>query len=231
MERAFLYGDLLFETILVQNDTIPHLALHYKRLSESAALLKMELCGLNEEKFYQEILHHAALFRMQEPSVQLLRARFVLYRDSEGFYLPNSNRSKYQISIFRFEPKPILQPLQLGVYKEQSKAPGPFSNLKTGNALVYVMASIWAKENNLDDALILNTNHEIIEASSSNIFWLKNGIWHTPPLSSGCVDGIGRTIFLQENPCIETTCTLQDLQSAEKCVLTNALQKPRPFSV
>jgi branched-subunit amino acid aminotransferase/4-amino-4-deoxychorismate lyase len=93
------------------------------------------------------------------------------------------------------------------------------------------MASIWAKENNLDDALILNTNNEIIEASSSNIFWLKNGIWYTPPLSSGCVNGIGRALFMQENPCLETTGTLSDLQSAEKCVLTNALQKPRPFSV
>ncbi|MCE2741525.1 MAG: aminotransferase class IV [Sphingobacteriales bacterium] len=231
MERAFLYGDLLFETLLVQADTIPHLALHYKRLSESANLLKMELCGLNEEKFYQEIRHQAALFRSQHPNTQTLRARFVLYRESEGFYLPNSKRSKYQISLFRFEPKPIIQPLHLGIYREQAKAPGPLSNLKTGNALVYVMASIWAKENNLDDALILNTNHEIIEASSSNIFWLKNGMWHTPPLSSGCVNGIGRSLFMQENICVETTCTLQDLQSAEQCVLTNALQKPRPFSV
>jgi len=231
MERAFLYGDLLFETLLVQADTIPHLALHYKRLSESAALLKIELCGLNEEKFCQEILQHAALFRIQHPNTQTLRARFVLYRDSEGFYLPNSNQGKYHISLFRFEPNPILQPIKVGVYKEQSKAPGPLANLKSGNALIYVMASIWAKENKFDDALILNTNHEIIEASSSNIFWLKNGLWHTPPLSSGCVNGIGRTLFMQKKPCQETPCTLQDLQSAEKCLLTNALHEPREFRV
>jgi branched-subunit amino acid aminotransferase/4-amino-4-deoxychorismate lyase len=231
MERAFLYGDLLFETILVQAKAIPHLALHYKRLSQSADLLKLELCGLNEEKFSQEILQEVARFRLLHPNYQTLRVRFVLYRDSDGFYLPNSNTSKYQISLFLFEPKPNLHPLKLGVFNEQSKAPGPLANLKTGNALVYVMACIWAKENNLDDALILNTNHEIIEASSSNIFWLKNGIWHTPPLSSGCVNGIGRTLFMQENTCLEVPCTLQDLQNAEKCLLTNALQEPREFSV
>ena len=231
MERAFLYGDLLFETILVQAKAIPHLALHYKRLSQSAALLKMELCGLNEEKFCQEILAEAERFRLQHPEAKNLRARFVLYRDSDGFYLPTSHQTKFQITLFRFEPKPILQPLKLGVFWEQAKAPGPLANLKTGNALVYVMASIWAKENDFDDALIINTNHEIIEASSSNIFWLKNGIWHTPPLSSGCVNGIGRTLFMQENTCLEVPCTLQDLQNAEKCLLTNALQEPREFSV
>lgn len=231
MERAFLYGDLLFETILVQANTILHSALHFKRLSQSAALLKMDLCGLNEEKFCQEISLEVERFRLQHPDANNLRARFVLYRDSEGFYLPTSHQSKFQISLFRFEPKPILQPLKLGVFWEQAKAPGPLANLKTGNALVYVMASIWAQENGFEDALIVNTQQEIIEASSSNIFWFSQKQWHTPPLSSGCVAGIGRSLFMAENPCIEAPCTLQDLQNAEKCVLTNALQEPREFRV
>jgi len=44
MERAFIYGDLLFETMLVEHGRIPHLARHYKRLVVSAALLKIDLC-------------------------------------------------------------------------------------------------------------------------------------------------------------------------------------------
>jgi branched-chain amino acid aminotransferase len=199
MERAFLYGDLIFETLLVQHGTIPHVARHYRRLAHSAHLLKLDLGNLNEEKFTHEIHTAVTEFSIQNPNISTLRARFVLYRDSHGFYLPNSNSSKYHISIFRFEPKTPMEPLKIGLYKEQRKAPGPLSNLKTGNALVYVMAAIWAKENHLDDALILNTNGEIIEATASNIFWQKNGGWFSPPLAAGCVAGIGREIFMEQN--------------------------------
>jgi branched-chain amino acid aminotransferase len=231
MERAFLYGDLLFETMLFSEGKIAHIHRHYKRLAHSATLLKMELCGLNEEKFNTEIERAGQEFQSKNPDSSTLRIRFALFRQSEGFYLPSTNATHFNISIFRFEPKAPIQPLKLGLYTEQCKAPGPLANLKTGNALVYVMAALWAKENNLDDALILNTNGEIIEATASNIFWLKNGAWFSPPLASGCVAGIGRDLFMAQNKVTERACFIGDLQGADACILTNALYLVRHFIV
>lgn len=231
MERAFLYGDLLFETMLFSNGQAPHIARHYKRLAHSAQILKMDLCGLNEEKFNTEIYAAVQEFQSKNPNSSTLRIRFTLFRQSEGFYLPNSNSTNFQISIFRFEPKTPMQPIKMGIYKEAQKAPGILANLKTGNALLYVMAAIWAKENTYDDALILNTNGEIIEATSSNIFWQKNSAWFSPPLAAGCVAGIGRQLFMAQHPVTEKPCTPQDLALADTCLLTNALTPQTPFKI
>jgi branched-subunit amino acid aminotransferase/4-amino-4-deoxychorismate lyase len=231
MERAFLYGDLLFETILATPAGIPYISHHFRRLEKSAAILKMDLCGLNEEKFHQELTQVLNQFKVKNSNCSHFRIRFVLNRKSGGFYLPDSNQSSYFIEIFRFEPKPNEKVLRLGIYTEQQKAPGVLANLKTGNALVYVMASLWAKENKLDDALIVNTENQIIEASSSNIFWKQNGQWFTPPLSSGCVAGIGRELFLNQNKVTEKACYANDLFNAEDGILTNALTAPRRFKL
>lgn len=231
MERAFLYGDLLFETILFSNGHAPHIAHHYSRLAHSANILKMDLCGLNEEKFNTEIYAAVQEFQSKNPNSNTLRIRFVLFRQTEGFYLPHSNSTNFQISIFQFEPKTPMQPIKMGIYEEQRKAPGILANLKTGNALIYVMAAIWTKENGYDDALILNTNSEIIEATSSNIFWQKNGAWFSPPLAAGCVAGIGRQLFMAQHPVTEKTCTAQDLAQADTCLLTNALTPQTPFKL
>jgi branched-chain amino acid aminotransferase len=89
------------------------------------------------------------------------------------------------------------------------------------------MAKIWAKENQYDEALILNQNNHIIETASANIFWIKNNITYTVPLSEGCIAGVSRQVYinkliLENNPAVEEICTLQKLQNADKIFMTNA---------
>lgn len=231
MERAFIYGDLLFETMLVEHGRIPHLARHYKRLAVSAALLKIDLCGLNEEKFTSFCAQKIEEFEKQNPEAIFLRLRAVLYRDALGNYLPQAHEGKLEIQLK--EIKPLVQPeiLRFGIYTAQQKAPGALANIKSGNALIYVMASIWAEENKLDSALILNTQNHIIESCSCNIFWREANNWYTPPLSDGCVAGIGRQLFMEANEVIEKNCSPKMLLDAEECIVTNALQAPRNFSL
>lgn len=231
MERAFLYGDLLFETMRVEYGRIPHIARHFRRLEQSAQTLKIDLCGLNEEKFNTYCEQKIADFEAQNPNSTFLRLRAVLYRDSQGTYLPLENKGKLQLQLS--EITHLVQPeiLRLGIYTQQQKAPGILANLKTGNALVYVMASIWAQENNLDGALILNTQNHIIESTHSNIFWRKANTWFTPPLADGCVAGIGRQLFMESHTVVEKSCLTQDLQNADECILSNALHAPRNFRV
>ena len=51
------------------------------------------------------------------------------------------------------------------------KLNGPLANFKNTSALLYVQASSWAREKELDDALNTNTSHSIIESTRSNLFF------------------------------------------------------------
>lgn len=236
IERAFVYGDLLFESMLVLNNSIQNKDKHYKRLCKSATILKMELSNDFTLAFFtNEIEKKIASSTLADK--QNCRVRFILYRNSNGFYLPDSNKVNYIIELFELNKnwKEIAaKPKRTGVYKEQHKAKGPLANLKTGNALIYVIAKLWAKENDLDEALIINDTGNIIEAASSNIFWKKNNRIFTIPLSEGCIAGVARETFMEEqsnknSPVIEQICTLQTLQEADEIFMSNAANGISPI--
>jgi branched-chain amino acid aminotransferase len=116
----------------------------------------------------------------------------------------------------------------IDVYEEQYKASSTLSNIKSGNSLIYVLASQYAVANRLDDALILNQHGRIAEATSSNLFWIKNGIISTPPLGEGPVAGIMREVVMelaQKQGLLvqEKELTIDELLIADECFLTNAL--------
>lgn len=227
-DRAFLYGDLLFETMLAKGKDIPLLSRHYHRLAQGASILQMEMNHFDEQTFQSEL--EKALSE-NLPDAPYRRVRCVLSRQGSGFYLPQSNETSFAFDVQLYTPPDSAKLVRAGLYTEQQKAPGPLSNLKSGNALLYVMASLHAKENGWDDALICNAKGEIIEATSSNIFWKKDGNWYTPPLSSGCVAGVGRALFMESNQVTETTCDALSLHVADECLLTNALTGPRKFQL
>jgi len=218
MERAFVYGDLLFESMLFEEGQIPYLAYHLARLKTAATVLKIE--------FPDDLNEQAISFEVQQKvqnANETYRIRLVLYRDATGFYLPNQHKSKWVVEAFPFTAKSVQIPIKMGVYTDIKKPFNALSSFKTGNALLYVLAAIWAKENGFDDAFILNESGRICEATSSNVFWFDGSTWFTPPLTEACVAGIGRRVFMENECVIEKPCHIQDLLAAQKIVLSNAL--------
>jgi len=229
INRAFVYGDLLFESMLVLNNQIQHVDKHFERLVKSAAVLKMNVSNYFDIDFFKSTILNE-INNSNLSNKNSCRVRFVLHRNATGFYLPNSNETAFIIEPFELAEnwKEIAaKPKKTGIYTFQTKAIGPISNLKTGNALVYVLAKIWAHENGLDDALVLNQNGNIIEAASSNIFWKSNNQIFTVPLSEGCIDGIARQVYLEQmnfenKPVIEKNCTEFELRQADEIFMCNA---------
>ncbi len=221
MERAFVYGDLLFESILFEDGLLKNLDLHYQRLLNSAKTLKMKLPENFNFSFFESILKD----EIQKQGLnQKSRIRFTLYRNSPGFYLPDNNSVNWEIELFLIESNQPKKEKIVGIYTEMYKSFHPLSNIKSGNALVYVMASIYANENKWDDAFILNEAGRVCEASSSNFFWVKDGIWFTPPISEGCVEGVKRAELLEKQEIVELECEIEDLENADEIYLSNAIQ-------
>jgi branched-chain amino acid aminotransferase len=228
MERAFMYGDLIFETIKVVNAKPLLVSYHYNRLVNSAFLLNFKLpVDFNFETFSNQLQQAIINAGGENNYKNQYRLRYTIYRKSTGFYLPHNHTTDYHIDVFLLDPSVKIDLLKVGIYKVQKKSSGPLSNLKSGNALIYVMASIWAKENGFEDALILNEHNRIIEATSSNLFWIKDNVTYTPPLSEGCVAGVYRSFILDNEQVTEKVCTLTDLEQADEIFITNTINHKR----
>jgi branched-chain amino acid aminotransferase len=230
MQRAFYYGDLLFESISIKNGEIMLAERHFNRLLRSADIMKYELS--KDFKLIEFVTQIQTAIQLSNISnKENCRVRYTLFRYGEGFYLPMSHQTQYLIDVFESISNYQESRLNVGIYKENYKSRGPLSNIKSGNALVYVLASIWAKQQSLEDALLINDLGNIIESTRANIFWTKDNICYTPPLSEGCIAGVMREEIMSKEFVIEKSCKIEDLLSAESIFLTNALSNKKYISL
>ena len=99
--------------------------------------------------------------------------------------------------------------------------------MKSGNALLYVLASEFTKEQKLDDCLLLNDAGRIAEGSNANVFVVKDNVIYTPLLSEACLDGVMRMVMLSVAKRAgielnETTIEEDFLKTADELWLTSA---------
>lgn len=220
--RAFKYGDSLFETIRVFNGRIPFLSYHLDRLKKG-----MDILGMNDSN---DFLHHIL------PEINQLiqakgnwRIRLTVFRNDGGLYTPKSNKIQFLIKSQALDSASFQlneNGLILGISKEKLLSANLISAIKTGNSLPYILAAIERNKNNWDDILIRNNKGEIAEALSSNLFLISGNKIITPPLESGCVAGTIRAHLLEKKtvPIKEQKITLKKLQEAEAAFVTNAIQ-------
>lgn len=195
--RGFRYGDGLFETIRVMDGRVFFLSRHIQRLIEGMKFLKMNIPqSFNEVYFDQEIFKVFKKNNLKESA----RIRVSVFRDSGGFYSPESNEVSFVIEATPLESNYYeinRKGLNIDVFEEQKKSLNKISTVKTSSALPLVLAGIFRKEKNLDECIILNEMGSISEAISSNIFIVYNGVFYTPSLNQGCIPGIMRQFLIE----------------------------------
>ena len=227
INRAFKFGDGLFETVRLVNGQAQNFSDHIERLTEGMKFLKLQF----DENFDKII---------QLESEQLIRKnkqfkggvlRIYVYRAGLGKYTPQSNQLEYLIETEELsENNYNLNDLGLRIDLAESVSitPSKFTQLKSLNALPYVMASIEKEKRLFDDLLLLNDDQQFVEATSSNIFLVKKNELLTPPISSGCLSGVMRKRILQIASSVglnskESTISVDDLLEADEVFLTNSI--------
>lgn len=224
--RAFKYGDGVFETIKIFEGEILNWDEHYARLQKGLKVLKIDDSEFPKQKWEDEL--KKVVYKNYYKYAKL---RLTVYRDSPGLYTPMTNKLGYLIEGVRYSLADFSKAIvhkNVGVYEELNKSIDIVSNCKTISALVYVLASIYKKEQGLDDVIVLNSNGKVCESSNSNVFIVKDGEVYTTPLSSGCVEGVMRSVVI--NRCqlkniniIEEELTLEHLKNSDELFLTNAI--------
>lgn len=227
--RAFRYGDSLFESILYTNGKIMFLADHIKRIKLSMTTLRMNVpAEFTSGNIEQLILHLIDQNKVKQDA----RIRLTVFRNEGGFYTPETNDISFLIETELLDIKGYQlnqKGLWVDVYAEIKKQVNKISNIKTGSALLYVMAGLTKTSLKLDDCLLVNDNGNIIETISSNIFVVKNGTLYTSPITDGCIDGVMRkqilTIAAQNKIlAFEQPLTVHTLTNGDEVFLTNAIK-------
>ena len=228
--RGFAYGDAVFETIKVNSKPLFWEA-HYFRLMASMRILRMEIPMHFTSEFLESQIMD--LVDIQSEKAKSFRVKLTVFRATGGYYTPTSNAVKFTIALAPLDSdiyNSHTDSCEIELFKDYFIAPNLLSTLKTNNKAINVVGSIFAKENNYDNCLLLNTNKNIIEALNGNVFLVKDNVIKTPPLADGCLKGIIRDqlidmISKSDNyDLIETSISPFELQKADEIFITNVIQ-------
>lgn len=237
--RGYKYGDALFETLKVVNGKIFFWEDHYFRLMASMRILRMDIPMTFTMEFLEsEILKTLEANNLSQASA---RVRLNVDRGEGGKYLP-SDQAKVHFNI---SAEPHNNPFYsidantkyvVDLYKDYFVAPGLLSGLKSNNKAIQVIGNIYAKENDFDNCLVLNTNKSVIEALNGNLFLVKGDTIKTPPLEDGCLKGVMRKQILEllakdVNVIVEeTSISPFELQKADELFVTNVIKGIVPIT-
>lgn len=226
--RGYRYGDGLFETMKLDQGRILLEDLHFKRLMNGLQLLKFELPDFfSAGRLAEEIVQLADKNGVRGPG----RVRLSVFRGNGGLY-DNDRRLQYLAecwpladSIDRLNEKGLV----IGIYPDACKQVDIFSGLKSANFLPYTMAAVFAKENKLDDCLLLNSRGQIADSTIANLFIVKDDRYISPGPEQGAVDGVMRKYLVREMRAAgysveEGPVNMEDLEGAGEVFLSNAIQ-------
>ncbi|MGD1982155.1 MAG: aminotransferase class IV [Flavobacteriales bacterium] len=228
VKRATMYGDAVFETIRMRDNKLLFVEDHYFRLMASMRILRMPIPMEFTPEFFVDEANRLA----EEVAVTDGRLRLQVVRKSEGKYTPeDNNECVWWMELEELGSQDYTwtsKGLKVDLFKDHYIQPGLLSTLKSSNALPYVLAGIFAKENGLDAMLLVNDKKMLVEANAANIFVLKDNVLKTAPLEDGPLRGVFRKNLIGWAKEIgleikEESINPFELQKADEIWLTNTI--------
>ena len=202
----------LFETIRISNQVPQKIELHLARIKNSAQQLNIPFDDENAEQIIKQVcssLNPKETYRMR------------LDLSAAGKVTANTSPIKDTWS-----KKPLIWAKDILGKNGVTNSINPLLGHKVTLRKTYDMAWQEAEKIGGFDAIFINEMGYITEGGRSNIFIKKDSKWITPPLSSGCLPGVMRSILLKDPQwsVIEKNITVEDVLSSDEVILTNALR-------
>ncbi len=224
-DRAFLYGDSLFETLRVCQGRPFRWNQHLDRLQRSAAALGFRLPRAPND------LRRAArqLLEANHATDGLLRLTVTRGIGPRGYspagaHSPSVVMTLHEAPPLAPEPVPRWRVITSAL---RVVAADRLAQHKTGNKLLQILARQEAEAAGADEALLLNTNGEVAEGASANLFWIRGPVVYTAPTAVGMLPGVTRAVLLEI--CAQQGITVKkrlirgdQLHHADALVFTNS---------
>jgi len=194
-DRGFLLGDGLFETTRVAHGRPFRLAQHLERLSRGADFFKIKLpiTAREIQKFATELIEKNGL------TDAVLRITLTRGPGSRGYSPKGATTPTLAMTLHALPPQPDDEPLQWSLITSSLRIPASdaLASFKSTSKMLNILARLEAEEREADEALLLNTNGEVAETASGNLFWVYHDNICTVPSGRGVLPGITRAVVLE----------------------------------
>jgi len=219
---GLLSGWGVFSTLRIYDGVPFAFERHWRRMEKDAALLHVPLNQHLDPRQVRRLIGELTRANRAENSV----ARLCVVRNQGGFWEGPGISTAVDLLVLTADLKSWGESMRLTVARNARHAASPFAGAKMlswANNLTWVEE---AQNRGFDEVILLNERDEVAECTSANVFAVLEGRVLTPPLASGCLPGVTRSVLLEESGGIEErTLRLEDLYRAEEVFLTSTTRE------
>jgi branched-chain amino acid aminotransferase len=219
-QAGLICGWGLFTTIRIVRGEAFAYERHWRRLEKDAALTRLPLMhsGARVRVLLQEVI--------RANHVKEGCARIYLVWNTVGGWKSEEKMPEVDLVITTADLPHYPDMVRLTVREQGRHAASPLAGVKTISWLNSVWAVAEAQREGFDEVVLLNERGEVSECTAANIFAVRGDKVITPPLSSGCLEGVTRGILMEiaseaGTSVVEQTMRPEDLYSAEEVFVTS----------
>jgi branched-chain amino acid aminotransferase len=219
-QAGLICGWGLFTTVRIVRGEAFAYERHWRRLEKDAALTRLPLAytGARVRVMLQEVI--------RANQVKDGCARIYLVWNTVGGWRSDEKMPDVDLVIATADLPHYPDVMRLTVREHGRHASSSLAGVKTISWLDSVWAVAEAQRAGFDEVVLLNERGEVSECTAANIFAAKGEKVITPPLSSGCLEGVTRGILMEiaseaGTSVVEQTLRLEDLYGADEVFVTS----------
>jgi branched-chain amino acid aminotransferase len=219
-QAGLISGWGLFTTLRIFEGVPFAFERHWKRLEKDAARTHCPL------PFNPAIVRGHVLEVIRANKVKEGCARVYAIYNQTGFWRSDEPFPQVDLIIYSAPLPSYREPVQLGLREQGRHAASPLAGVKVTSWLNNVWNLYEAQQAGFDEVVLLNERGEVAECTAANIFCVRGGRVATPPLASGCLEGITRAVLLEIGkdagaPVEEHTLRPEDLYAADEVFISS----------
>jgi branched-chain amino acid aminotransferase len=222
-DHGFTVGDGVFETIRLTEEGPFALTRHLRRLTQSCAVLGLP--QIADDSLRPILWEVWQANRAVVGSAGRMRVTV-----SAGHGPLGSNRTgthpTVAVAVAATKPWPPTSSTVVVPWPRNER--GALTGVKSTSYAENVLALQYAQDHGADEGIFGNTQGDLCEGTGSNVFIVNDGDVITPPLSSGCLAGVTRSLVLEWFGVREANVTLEELSGAEEVFLTSSTRGIQP---
>ena len=219
-QGGLICGWGLFTTVRIVRGEAFAYERHWWRLEKDAALIRLPLIytGARVRVQLQELIRAN---RVKEGC-----ARIYLVWNTVGSWKSDEKMAEVDLVIATADLPHYPEMVRLALREHGRHAASPLAGVKTISWLDSVWAAEEAKREGYDEVVLLNERGEVTECTAANIFAVRNDKVITPPLSSGCLEGVTRGVLMEiaaeaGTTVVEQAMRPEDLYAADEVFITS----------
>ena len=219
-QAGLICGWGLFTTVRIVRGEAFAYERHWRRLEKDAALIRLPMTytGVRVRVQLQELI--------RTNKVKDGCARIYLVWNTVGSWKSDEKMPEVDLVITTADLPYYPEMVRLALREHGRHAASPLAGVKTISWLDSVWIAAEAKREGYDEVVLLNERGEVSECTAANIFAVRNDKVITPPLSSGCLEGVTRGVLMEiaaeaGTAVVEQAMRPEDLYVAEEVFITS----------